>query len=132
MPEQALSDQINKFFEGYVRAFERGDGAAISMLYHVPCLTMRADRSTHCFQSREEVATFFQAVAEGYIREGNQGGRFHNLVVQPLGTRSALVTLDWQLKRPDGTVIREWRQSYNVIRPDDRWQVFVSTIHVEE
>jgi ketosteroid isomerase-like protein len=131
MSEQAQSDQINKFFEDYTRTFDERDGAAISMFYHVPSLTMRADMSTHCFQSREEVATFFQAVSDSYAREGNQGGRFCNLVVQSIGARSALATLEWQLKRLDGTVVREWRQSYNLIRPDDRWQIFVSTIHVE-
>jgi hypothetical protein len=99
-------------------------------LYHVPSLTMRADKSTHCFQSRDEVATFFQAVADSYAREGNEGGRFRNLVVQSIGARSALATVEWQLMRLDGTVVREWRQSYNLIRPDDRWQIFVSTIHV--
>ena len=131
MSEQAQSDQINKFFEDYVRTFDERDGATISMFYHVPSLTMRADMSTHCFQSREEVATFFQAVSDSYAREGNEGGRFRNLVVQSIGARSALATLEWQLMRLDGTVVREWRQSYNVIRPDDRWQIFVSTIHVE-
>jgi hypothetical protein len=122
MSEQAQSDQINKFFEDYTRTFDERDGAAI---------TMRADMSTHCFQSRVEVATFFQAVSDSYAREGNQGGRFCNLVVQSIGARSALATLEWQLKRLDGSVVREWRQSYNLIRPDDRWQIFVSTIHVE-
>jgi hypothetical protein len=132
MSEQVQSTQISKFFEDYVRTFDRRDGTAISMYYHVPSLTMRADRSTHCFQSREEVATFFQAVTDSYAREGNDGGRFRNLVVKSIGSRSALATLEWQLIRLDGTVVREWRQSYNVIRPDDQWQIFVSTIHVEE
>jgi hypothetical protein len=132
MSEPALTDQINKFFEDYTRTFDGGDGAAISMFYHVPSLTMRADRSTHCFQSREEVAAFFQAVSESYAREGNEGGRFRNLAVQSIGARSALATMEWQLKRLDGTLVREWRQSYNVIRPDDRWQIFVSTIHAEK
>jgi ketosteroid isomerase-like protein len=132
MSEQSQSDQINKFFEDYVRTFDARDGTAISMFHHVPSLTMRADRPTHCFQSRDEVATFFQAVTDSYAREGNEGGRFCNLVVQSIGGRSALVTLEWQLMRLDGSVVREWRQSYNVIRPDDRWQIFVSTIYVEE
>ena len=131
MSAQAQSEQINQFFADYVRTFDERDGAAISMFYHVPCLTMRADRSTHCFQSREEVAAFFQAVSDSYAREGNEGGRFRNLVVQPIGARSALATLEWQLMRLDGSVVREWQQSYNVICPDDRWQIFVSTIHVE-
>jgi hypothetical protein len=46
---------------------------------------MRGDGSTHFFQSRAELASFFQPVAEGYHREGNEGGGFRNLVVQSIG-----------------------------------------------
>jgi hypothetical protein len=100
MSEQAQSDQINKFFEDYVRTFDERDGSAISMFYHVPSLTMRADMSTHCFQSRGEVATFFQAVSDSYAREGNQGGRFCNLVVQSIGARSALCYIGMAIEAP--------------------------------
>jgi hypothetical protein len=131
MPEQPLSDQISKFFEDYNRTFQERDGAAIAMFYHVPSVTMRGDGSVHCFQSREELASFFRSVAEGYHREGNKGGGFRNLVVQPIGGRSTLATLDWQMMRADGSLLRQWRQSYNLLRTDGRWQIFVATFHVE-
>jgi hypothetical protein len=132
MPEQPLTDQISKFFEDYHRTFNGADGASIAMFYHVPSVTLRGDGSTHCFRSREELASFFQGVAEGYNREGNAGGGgFYNLAVQPIGGRSALATMDWQLMRADGSLFRQWRQSYNLLRADGRWQIFVATFHVE-
>ncbi len=131
MPEHQLSDQVSKFFEDYNRTFEGRDGAAIAMFYHVPSITMRGDGSTRCFQSREELASFFQPVAEGYHREGNQGGGFRNLVVQPIGGRSVLATMDWHMMRADGSPLRHWRQSYNLLRVDGRWQIFVATFHVQ-
>jgi hypothetical protein len=131
MPEQPLSDQIGRFFEDYDRTFRGSDGVAIAKFYHVPTVTLRGDGSTHCFQSREELASFFQPVAEGYNREGHAGGGFRNLVVQPIGGRSALATLDWQMMRPDGSLLRQWRQSYNLLRTDGRWQILVATFHVE-
>jgi hypothetical protein len=131
MPEQPLSDQISTFFEDYNRSFETADGAAIAMFYHVPSITMRGDGSTRCFQSREELASFFQPVAEGYQREGSEGASFRNLVVQPIGGRSVLATMDWQLMRSDGSPVRQWRQSYNLLRVDGRWQIFVATFHVQ-
>lgn len=130
MSEQPLSDQIHKFFDDYNRTFQTADGAAIATFYHAPCLTMRGDGSIHCFQSRDEIAAFFQAVAEGYNREGN-GGDFQNLVVQPIGGRSVLSTMDWRLMRADKSLVRQWRQSYNLIRVDGRWQIFVATFHVQ-
>jgi len=131
MPPQAPTDQINKFFDDYNRTFAGRDGTAISMFYSVPSLSMRGDGSTHCFQSREELAAFFKEVADRYEREGASGARFLDLAVQPIGGRSVLATLEWQNTRSDGSVVRKWRQSYNLIRPDDRWQIFVSTFHIE-
>jgi hypothetical protein len=131
MPEQSLSEQINTFFEGYYHAFMARDGAAIGMFYHVPCVTMRGDGSIYCFQSREELASFFGSVAEGYHREGNAGGGFRDLAVQPIGGRSTLATMDWVFLREDGSFLREWRQSYNLLRVNGGWQIFVATFHVD-
>ncbi len=128
---QVLADEISKFFEDYNRTFSERDGAAISMFYSVPSVSMRGDRSIHCFKSREELVAFFQDVADRYEREGASGGRFAELAVQAIGGRSVLATMEWQNTRPDGSIVRKWRQSYNLIRPADKWQIFVSTFHVE-
>ena len=42
----------------------------------------------------------------------------------------ALVTVDWELLRGDESVIREWRQSYNLARARRGWQILVSTFHL--
>ena len=132
MPEQTLSDQISKFFEDYNRTFEGKDGAAIAMFYHVPSITMRGDGSIHSFQSREEVQEFLRRVGEGYNREGNLGtGRYYGLAALPIGARSVLATLTWQAVLQDGSILREWRQSYNLVRADGRWQILVATFRLE-
>ena len=108
-----LAGDLNRFFEQYNEAFASIDGQRIAALYHVPTLTMRADGSIHCLQSREELARFFQG-----------------LEAVPIGGRSALATMDWELLRGDGSVIRAWRQSYNVVRVGTAWEILVSTFHL--
>jgi hypothetical protein len=39
--------------------------------------------------------------------------------------------MDWELRRGDGSLIREWRQSYNVVRVGKGWQILLSTFHVK-
>ena len=131
MTDSALTDEIRGFFENYAKAFESIDGNRIAALYHVPTVTMRGDGSIHCLQSREDLARFFQGVADTYYRDGYRSGSFANLQVVVIGSRSALATMDWELRRADGSVIREWRQSYNVVRVPDGWQILVSTFHVK-
>jgi hypothetical protein len=91
---------------------------------------MRGDASIHCLQSREELARFFQGVADTYKQQGAHSGPFRDLQVVPIGERSALATMDWEMQRGDGSLIRKWRQSYNVVRVDNGWQILVSTFHL--
>ena len=100
----------------------------------LPCasITMRGDGSVHCFQSSKELQEFFQGVGAGYDKEGNLGpGRYHSLTTQPIGARSLLATLTWQMVQKDGSVVREWRQSYNLVNTDGRWQILAAMLHLE-
>jgi hypothetical protein len=129
MTDQALAEEVRGFFETYANTFASIDGAAIAKLYHAPCVTVRGDGSVLCLQTRDEVQAFFQKVADGYSREGFRGGPFANLHVAPIGTRSVLATLDWEMLREDKTVIRRWRQSYNLLRVGTEWRILASTFH---
>ncbi len=131
MADSALTKEVRGFFEEYSAAFEAIDGNRIAALYHMPTVTMRGDGSIHCLQSRDDLAKFFQGVADTYYREGSRTGSFKNFQVLPIGGRSALATMDWDMRRGDGTLIREWRQSYNVVRVGNGWQILVSTFHVQ-
>jgi hypothetical protein len=125
-----LVDEVRAFLELYTREFDSADGPRIAKLYYAPCVTIRGDGSIHCFQSDEELTRFFQGVADTYRRDGYRSGRFSNLEVVPIGGRSALVSVDWELLRADESVIRKWRQSYNLVRTGSGWQILVSTFHL--
>ena len=131
MTDSALTEEIRGFFENYAKAFDSIDGNRIAALYYMPTVTMRGDGSIHCLQSRDDLGRFFQRVADTYYRDGYRSGSFTNLQVVPIGGRSALATMDWELRRADGSVLRQWRQSYNVVRVPNGWQILVSTFHVK-
>jgi len=129
---QALNEEVRSFLAGYMREFSSMSGARIAALYHVPCVTVRGDGTVHGLQTRQDVERFFEGVAAVYAREGAHGeGRYKNLEVHPIGGRSVLVTLDWELQREDGSVIREWGQSYNLVRGETGWQILLSTFHLK-
>ena len=130
MDARRLEDDVRNFLESYNKAFASIDGARIAALYHSPCVTLRGDGSIHSLTSND-LAAFFQNVANTYHREGFRDGRFKVLQVVPIGGRSALVTVDWELLREDGSLIRGWRQSYNLVRTKTGWQILVSTFHVD-
>lgn len=123
-------DGIKAFLKEYIDAFSANDGAWIARLYHAPSVTVRADGSIHSFQSENEIQSFFQRVADTYYRDGCRGWRYENLEVSPLGGGSALATLDWEMRREDGSAIRRWKQSYNVVAVDGRLGILAATFHL--
>ena len=132
MSDQAHSNEVTKFLDDYVRYWYAGEWSAVAALYHVPSITVRGDGSVHCFQSLKELQDFFHGVGAAYDKEGELGpGRYHSLTTQPIGARSLLATLTWQMVRKDGSVVREWRQSYNLVRTDERWQILAATLHLD-
>jgi hypothetical protein len=126
----ALELEMSAFLDRYNEVFATYDGNQIAELYCVPTITMRGDGSIHCFQSREEIVQFFQGVADTYKGEGTKGGTVHDLVAVPIGERSALATLTWKNLRADGSVARQWRQSYNVVRFGEGWRILAATFHL--
>ena len=127
---KALEAEVSAFLNQYLETFVTYDRDQIAELYCVPSITMRGDGSIHCFQSREEIARFFQGVADTYQSEGATAGTMHDPEVVLIGERSALATVTWKNLRDDGSVARQWRQSYNVVRFAEGWRILVSTFHL--
>jgi hypothetical protein len=126
----ALELEMSAFLNRYNETFATFDGNQIAEFYCVPTITMRGDGSIHCFQAREEIVRFFQGVADTYKSEGSTGATIHDLVAVSIGERSALATLTWKNLRPDGSVARQWRQSYNVVRFFEGWRILAATFHL--
>ena len=126
----ALEHEIRAFFDRYNEAFASFDGNRIASLYHAPTITVRGDGSIHCLGSHEELAQFFQGVADTYRREGSRGSTMHDTEVVPIGQRGALTTMTWKMLRADGGLIKQWRQSYNLVRVTEGWRILVSTFHL--
>ena len=124
-----FTQSVRAFFETYTREFDSADGARIADLYHAPSITLRGDGSIHAFQTHEEIRNFFQNVADTYRSEGYRSGRFDNFTAIPIGSRSALATLDWDILREDGSPIRRWRQSYNLVRVGEQWKIMTAMVH---
>ena len=132
MNARSLPGEIVGFFDDFVEAFGSFSGARIATRYLVPGVAVRGDGSIQCLQSRPEIECFFQVAVDAYHRDGCRGIRFKDLDVVPMGGRSVLGTVTWELLREEGSVLKQWRQSYNLVRVEAGWQILASTYHVGE
>jgi hypothetical protein len=125
-----MKNCILSLLEKYRIAFDAADAEKIADCYHAPSVTVRGDGSFHLFDQRENVVEFMGAVARQYHDEGMANGVYSNIEIQMIGSACALVTVDWALMKDDGSMLRQWRNSYNVIKSGDECLFYVSTFHI--
>ncbi len=125
-----LRAELTSFFDEFVDAFRAFDGRLIARRYAAPYMAMHADESGQVFATREEIGAYFQRVVDAYREQGCRSCRYGDLDATPLGERSALATVTWDLLLESGAVLSSWRESYNLVRTANGLRIFASVDHV--
>jgi hypothetical protein len=109
-------EEAGTFFKRYTKFFDEENWPEFASLFHEPAMSVRGDGSVHVLASwrKESYDTF----------------SISDMHVLPLGTLSGLVTFTWHMNASDGKVIKQWRQSYQLVRANAGWRVLCSTFHV--
>jgi uncharacterized protein DUF4440 len=130
-PDGDREDQLRTFIDRYCDAWNREDLGAILQAYHVPSFTYKYG-TLHSFSDAESRRDY----VAGFIAENRRVGpatwEMVSVAVTDLGRNSALVTARWVFRRPDGTVVWDFVDSYNLCRFDGQWRILVRTLHDED
>jgi hypothetical protein len=124
-----IADGIRQFFEAFCAAFSEFDGALIAQRYAVPYTSLNAAGIHQVFDTQEQIGTYFQGFLSKYHEQGCRSCRFTDLEVVPLGQKSALASVTWELLRSDHSVASTWRESYNLTRSSGEFRIYASTDH---
>ncbi|MDM0115098.1 hypothetical protein QTI66_23315 [Variovorax sp. J22R133] len=124
-----MRNEVVTYFEECVDVFKTFDGPEIARRYLTPYSALRQDGAIKYFDSAPEMASHFQSMMDDYLALGVRACRYKDLELMPLGTRSALATVTWELCRQDDTVVSFWRESYILVRTADGLRVFASVDH---
>jgi hypothetical protein len=117
------------FFERYHFEFDRQNWSAFAALFHEPAMSVRADGSVMFIPTHLEGEHLYESVAAVWRAQGYAWFERQDFEVLELGQDSRLVSFDWLMLAENGALIRRWRQSYQLIRTQEFWQVFSSTFH---
>ena len=123
-----MQDMID-FFKRYQSEFDQQNWVSFAALFHEPAMSVRADGSVMVIPTHEDGALLYASVSSAWRAEGYARFEMENFEVLALGQDSRLVSFDWLMLSNQGELIRRWRQSYQLIRPQGAWQVFTSTFH---
>ena len=112
-----------------MEAFRSFDGKTIAQRYAVHCLALSADGVLTLLPTQDDIASYFQAVLDKYFAQGCRSCRYLDLDVLAVGSQSAMGTVTWELLNESGSVLRSWRESYNLMRTEHGLRIFSSTDH---
>ena len=122
-----MRDEVTKFIEAYRDSFSHGP-SAIAEFYSEPCATARMGvvqvNLTHA-----DTELLFIEVDSGYRARGFTHGDILTMDVHPLGSNSALATVQWAYKGACEEMLWKTTFSYNLYRRDGVWKILVQTMH---
>lgn len=120
------------YFDRFAKAFTTFDGSQVADLFVAPGVALGRDGSLVALTTRDDLVRYYQAALDRYRGEGCRSARWSRLETIPMGRRSLLATVSWELLREDRTVARHWRQSYSIkIVDDGHPRTFASAMHAE-
>jgi hypothetical protein len=123
-----MQDMID-FFKRYQFEFDQQNWGSFAALFHEPAMSVRGDGSVMLIPTHADGERLYESVASAWRAQGYARFEMENFEVLALGQDSRLVSFDWLMLSEHGELIRRWRQSYQLIRPQGAWQVFTSTFH---
>ena len=127
---EELIQEAKTFFKEYNSLFDTGDMNEFSKRFTEPFLSVRPDGAIQSMLTNESASKFFVGVFSLWRKEGYKSFTTRDYTVTPIGNSAMLVTLTREMLGKDNQVIKEWRQSYNLVKKNNIWQVYVSTFHM--
>jgi len=121
----ALIERYRTAWEKVIR--QTGDVDSLNTFFHLPCIFVGGDGSALLFRARDDISAFHRPRLDLFRKGGVEKPKTKDFDVVPLGSRSALVSVSWELRRAEDSVERAWRHSYNVLRNERGWKILVST-----
>jgi Domain of unknown function (DUF4440) len=122
-----MREDVTTFIEAYRDAFSRGP-SAIAEFYAEPCVTVRMG-VVRLNPTRKDTESLFTEVDATYRARGFTHGDVFAIHVEPLGSSSALATVQWGYKGACDELLWKTTFSYNLYRRDGGWKILVQTMH---
>ncbi|MDP8956562.1 MAG: nuclear transport factor 2 family protein [Actinomycetota bacterium] len=125
--ERTMAD-LRKFFAAYAERYMASDVDAVAAMCEAPLLAVREGRAIH-LGNRSAVQGHLAELMRAYRSTGAARADIAELDVVPLGNSGAVTTVRWHVVDEAGTLLRDFRTTYQLLRGDDGWRILSYTNH---
>ncbi len=116
-----MSAEIAALLGRYAEAYMAGDADWVAGVYDAPFLAVRGGQPIH-LADRAAVVEHVGTLMAAYRAAGAARADIAGLDVLEQGDSAALATVRWNVRAADGTLIRDFRSSYQFVGPDP-WRI---------
>ena len=103
-----MVEEAKMFFDEYNTIFDSGDMRAFSRLFAEPFISVRPDGAVANMSTKEIAKQFFSDALKTWKPEEYKFFSTKDYEVTPVGQKSMLVTLTWQMLNVNHGLVPEW------------------------
>jgi ketosteroid isomerase-like protein len=123
-----VNDSLEEFWEVYSERYMASDLDAVSALYEAPFLAVRENEPIH-LPDRDAVREHLAGLMEAYRNASATSAAIADLRVAELDDVSSITTVRWNALSEDGSLLRDFTVSYQLLRTPDGWKILSYTYH---
>ena len=123
-----MNDSLEEFWEVYSERYMASDLDAVSALYEAPFLAVRENEPIH-LPDRDAVREHLAGLMEAYRNASATSAAIADLRVAELDDASSITTVRWNALSEDGSLLRDFTVSYQLLRTPDGWKILSYTYH---
>ena len=119
---------IESLIEEYGRRYSAQDSEGVTALCEAPFLAIREGTAIH-LPDRDAVRTHFATMMSGYRGKGATAWLAVEIEPHQLGEAASFTTVRWNARDNAGTVVRDTRTTYHLLRDPSGWRFLSYTNH---
>lgn len=124
-----MKEDLIQFFDKFAHDFKSFDGAVIANRYFAPYTAINSNKSVSLYKEQKDIEQYFSAILTDYQKQDVAYCTYGNFEFLPIGQKSALATMDWNMMKTDGTLVTSWQESYVLILNNAKWKIVTSIDH---
>lgn len=123
-----MEEFFTDYFANYARCYDDFNYERLAQYYFAPTLMVK-NGSVVTLDTYAAVLSHLETLLASYREHGYKKGNLAGLEVQSLGYWGAFVTVHWIIDHVNGSILRDFRSSYNLFKHEDNWRILATTNH---
>ena len=122
-----MAHDVDGFFARYAQLYMASDADAVVDMCEVPFLAVRSGAAFHLLD-RQAVHDHFAHNMAGYRASGAASADIVDIDAREQGTDAVIATVHWHVLAKDGSMVRDFHTSYQLIVTDP-WRIISYVNH---